>query len=127
MLVEIIKELTATSNDDHIMSGGVLGWEKRVEVQRVQAAVLDTLTELKQFDKVKIAKRPKEDNARAPVIWTLQQQPCQYCGGVHILRQCPAYGKTCVGCGKAGHFRKVCHSRRERVVNEIEVEMSPRQ
>ena len=72
MLEEIIKELTVTSNHDHIMSGSVPAWAKGVEVQRVQAAVLDTLTELRQFDKVKIAKRPKEDNATAPVIWTLQ-------------------------------------------------------
>ena len=43
MLEEITKELTATKNDDHIMSGGVLAWAKRVEAQRVQAAVLNTL------------------------------------------------------------------------------------
>ena len=72
MLEEIIKELTATSNDVHITSGGVQVWAKRVEGQRVQASVLDTLTESRQFNKVKISKRPKEDNARAPVGWTLQ-------------------------------------------------------
>ena len=72
MLEEIIKELTVTSNDDHITSGGVLAWAKRVDTQRVQAAVLDTLTELRQFNKVKISKRPKEDNARALGGWTLQ-------------------------------------------------------
>ena len=33
MLEEIIKELTVTSNDDHITSRGVLAWAKRVEVQ----------------------------------------------------------------------------------------------
>ena len=67
MLEEIIKELTMTGKEDHITSGGVLAWAKRVEVKRVQAAVLDTLTESRQFDKVNIYKRPKEDNARAPV------------------------------------------------------------
>ena len=77
MLEEIIKELTVTSNDDHIMNRGVLAWAKRVEAQRVQAAVLDTLTESRQFDKVKISKRPKEDNARAPLNWRLQRQLCQ--------------------------------------------------
>ena len=41
-----------------------------------------------------------------------------------MLRQCVAYGKTCAGCGKTRHFKKVCHHRRERAVNEIEVEMS---
>ena len=47
MLEEIIKELTATKNNDHITSGGILAWAKRVEVQRAQAAVLITLTESK--------------------------------------------------------------------------------
>ena len=54
MLEEIIKGLTATGNDDHITSGGVLAWAKRVEVQMAQAAVLNTLMESGQFDKVKI-------------------------------------------------------------------------
>ena len=45
MLEEIIKELTATNNDDHITSGGVLAWAKRVEVQKAEVAVLNTLTE----------------------------------------------------------------------------------
>ena len=53
---------------------------------------------------------------------TGQQNPCRYCGGIHAPRQCPAYGKTCVGCGKMGHFKKVCQSRRERAMNELEVE-----
>ena len=51
MLEEIIKELTATNNDDHLTSGGVLAWVKRVETQRAQAAVLNTPTESRQFDK----------------------------------------------------------------------------
>ena len=59
MLEEIIKKLTATSNNDHITSGGVLAWAKRVEVQRVQAAVLDMLTGSRQFNKVKISKKAK--------------------------------------------------------------------
>ena len=81
----------------------------------MQAAVLNTITDLRQF---------KEDTARALVGQTLQWQRYQYCGGVHPLRQCPAYGKTCAGCGKLGHFKKVCHSRRSRVVNKIELETS---
>ena len=61
-----------TSNVDHIMSGGVFAWVKRDGAQRAQAAVLDTLTKSRQFNKVKVAKRPKEDNARVPVIWMSQ-------------------------------------------------------
>ena len=44
--------------------------------------------------------------------------------GVHQLRQCPAYRKTCVECRKVGHFRKVCHSRRSRMVNDMGQEAS---
>ena len=62
MLEEIIKELTAPNNDDQITSEGVLAWAKRVEGQRVQATILSTITELRQFDKVKIVKKVKEDN-----------------------------------------------------------------
>ena len=87
MLEEIIKELTVTNNDDHTTSGGVQAWAKRVEVQRAQAAVLNTLTEVRQFNKIKVSKRAKEDITRATVGWTLQWQPCQYCGRVHPLRQ----------------------------------------
>ena len=57
MLDEIIKEVTATKNDDHKTSGGVLAWAKRVEAQRAQAAVLNTLTKSRQFDKIKISKK----------------------------------------------------------------------
>ena len=122
ILEEIIKKITATSNDDHITSGGVLAWVTRVETQRMQAVVLNTLTESKQLDKIKVSKRAKEDTNRDLVGQMLQWQPCQYCGGVHPPRQYPAYGKMCAGCGQMAHFKKVCHSRRSRVVNEIEVE-----
>ena len=56
MLREIIKELKATKNDDLITSGGVLAWVKRVEAQRAQATVLNTLTKSRQFDKINISK-----------------------------------------------------------------------
>ena len=39
-----------------------------------------------------------------------------------MLRQCPAYGKKCMGCGKTGHFKKVSQSRRDRAKKKMEVE-----
>ena len=59
MLEEIIKEQMATNNDDHITSRGVLAWAKQIEVRRAQAAVLNTLTESRQFDKVRVSKKTK--------------------------------------------------------------------
>ena len=73
MLKEIIEELTTAKDDEHITSGGMLAWPKRVEVQRAQATVLNTITESRQFDKVIIAKKPKEGNIRGPLDLTLQQ------------------------------------------------------
>ena len=121
MLEEIIKELTATNNDDHITIGGMLAWAKRVEAQRAQVAVLDSLTESKQFDKIKVSDKARDNKARAPVNWATQQQLCSYSGGVHQLRQC---AERHVKCRKVGHFRKFCHSRRSRVVNDMEQEVS---
>ena len=67
MLEEIIKELTDTKNEDHITSGGVLAWAKRVEAQRAQGAVLNTLMESRQFDKIKLSKKVKESRVRTPM------------------------------------------------------------
>ena len=39
-------------------------------------------------------------------------------------QQCPEYGKTCARCRKIGHFRKVCRSKRDCTVHEVEVEMA---
>ena len=60
MLDEIIRELTATNNDEQVTSEGVLIWAKRIEMQRAQATLLNTITESCQFDKVKGAKQTKE-------------------------------------------------------------------
>ena len=48
MLGEIIKELTATRGNYHITSGNALAWAKRVEAQRAQAAVMNSITEPKR-------------------------------------------------------------------------------
>ena len=122
MLDEIIRELTATNNDEQVTSEGMLICVKGIEAQRAQATVLNTITESCQFDKVKVAQQTKEDNIRCTTGMTGQQNPCRYCGGIQALRQCPVYGKICMGCGKMGHFKKVCQSRRERAINELEVE-----
>nr|XP_039255361.1 uncharacterized protein K02A2.6-like [Styela clava] len=38
---------------------------------------------------------------------------CKYCGGSHVARACPAFGKKCRFCNKIGHFEKVCRTKRE--------------
>ena len=60
MLDEIIRELTAITNDKHVTSEGVLAWAKRTEAQRVQATILNDITDSCQFDKIKMAQKPKD-------------------------------------------------------------------
>ena len=55
MLDEIIRELTTNTNSEQMTSKDVLVWAKRVEAQRVQASILNDITETKTFDKVKNA------------------------------------------------------------------------
>ena len=72
MLEKIIKELTATNDDEQITSEGMLAWTKRVEAQRAQATVLSTIIVWRLFNKVKIIKKAKEDNTRHPPGLTAQ-------------------------------------------------------
>ena len=51
-------------------------------------------------------------------------QLCRYCGSIPALRQCLAYGKMCASCGKLGHFKKVCQSRKDHAAHEVEVDVS---
>ena len=122
MLDEIIRELTTKNSDQQVTSEGVLTWAKRIKAQRAQAAVLNDITELHQFDKIKIAQKPKESQLVQTTNMTGQRCPCRYCSEIHTPRQCPAYGKTCASCGKMGHFRKVCQSWRDQAVHKLEVE-----
>ena len=56
MLGEILKELMASRSNDHITSGNVLTWAKRVEAQRAQADAMNSITEQKEFDKIKVSR-----------------------------------------------------------------------
>ena len=94
-------------------------------MQRAQASILNDITETKTFDKIKNAPKGKNTWVREPNTATHQRRPCRYCEGGHAPRQCPAYDKMCTACSKTGHFRKVCSSKRNCVVHEVEIEMGP--
>ena len=119
MLTEIIRELTKAKESAYITSEQVLGWAKRVEAQRANYAIMDSLTETKVFDKIKNGKRSNGRNmqtcAKAPT-----KKSCCYCSSSHPPRQCLAYGKKCADCGKVNHFREVCRSRRNTAVHNKE-------
>ena len=56
MLDEAIRELTTKGSNDQTTSEDVLIWAKRVEAQRMQAAILSDITDSQRFDQVKVAK-----------------------------------------------------------------------
>ena len=65
MLGEIIQELTKiTKMKKKITSENVLSWAKRVEVQRAQSAIMNSLTEAKEFDKLEVIKNMQKDSHR---------------------------------------------------------------
>ena len=117
MLDELIRELTTKNINEQMTSEDMLIWTKRVEAQRVQAAILSDITESQKFDKVKVAK--KQAMHPASPNWL-----CRYCGSSQALRHCLAYGKPCASCGKIGHFKKVCQSRKDHAVHEVGGEMA---
>ena len=81
MLDEVIRELTAKSNNEQTTSEDVSVWAKRIEAQWAHAAILSDITELQKFDKVKMVQKTK---ARWDIEATHQahhKQPCTYCGG----------------------------------------------
>ena len=52
ILAEILRELTKSDENMIILSEHALTWAKRVEVQRSQAVVINSLHELKSFDAI---------------------------------------------------------------------------
>ena len=123
MLGDIIKELTKICGNEEITSKNVLSWAKRVEVQRAQSAIVNSLTEVKEFDKLKVVRSAHGDSHKRYMQTKIPtKQTCKYCGSSHSLRQCPAYGKKCTYCSKIGHFRAVCRSSRAQSVNKMEQE-----
>ena len=52
MLAEIISELTKAEENANVTSEQVFTWAERYEPQRDQSAVINSLSEMKEFDKI---------------------------------------------------------------------------
>ena len=61
MLGEIIRELAKVKVNNTINSETVLAWAKRVEMQRVHTTVISSITETKEFGRIKVSKRSHKD------------------------------------------------------------------
>ena len=64
MLGEIIWELAKIHENTEITSEIVLSWVKKVEAQRAQSTIMNSLNEVKEFDKLKIVKNTNKDSTR---------------------------------------------------------------
>ena len=80
MLDKIIRELTSRTGNVLMTSEDELVWAKRVEAQRVQAVVLNDLTEIRAFNKIKKETEPKSTRGREAQVATHKRWPCRYCG-----------------------------------------------
>ena len=65
---------------------------KRVEKQRSQSTVINSLSETKEFDKINTVRGEMWQTARKPCTPTKipVKQNCSYFGSSHLPRQCPA-------------------------------------
>ena len=99
----------------------MLSWAERFEAQRIQSTIMTSITEAKEFDKLKIVKNIYKDHTRRSTQTKMPaKHTCRYCGSNHPPRQCQAYGERCTEFSKIGHFRVVCIIGTARSVNEVE-------
>ena len=66
MLAEIKSELSKTEENANVIREQVLTWTKRVEAQRAQSAVIDSLSEIEEFDKIQTVTDEQKQNGRKP-------------------------------------------------------------
>ncbi|KAJ1158342.1 hypothetical protein NDU88_011033 [Pleurodeles waltl] len=65
----------------------------------------------------------RKSNKKSGSNSSSNKMTCYRCGSsTHLAssRECPAIGKTCKGCGKVGHFLKVCKSSHVKKVFKVE-------
>lgn len=53
-------------------------------------------------------KKPDSSEQSREATETKMINKCRGCGGKHMPKQCPAFGKTCHNCNKKNHFARAC-------------------
>ena len=85
-----------------------------MEAQFSQKAMLESLKETKDFDRIKTSKwrsdQMQSRNKNSMKSTRQNARKFRYCGSLSMLRHCPAWGETCSNCGKGNHFKSVYRS-----------------
>ena len=123
MLAEIMRELIKSDINMPISSAQILVWTKGIEAQRAQVEVINSLSEIKNFDVIwwKYDTR-KNDIKPATPVKTPTRKSCNYYNPSHNLRWCLANGKKCERCYKMNHLKDVCRSSKSSAVHNMEKE-----
>ena len=103
--------------------------KKSIESLRISEATSEQLKKIQKegaqepvnFVKKEVSKRmPVQKQPEGPRtgstgrgMQSKEGRQCRYCGGLHARdkNKCPAFGKTCIKCGKSNHFQTVCLQR----------------
>ena len=124
MLDIIIRESTSRNGNVQTTSEDVLAWAKRVKAQRAQASVLNDITETKAFDKVNKERGSKYLGKRSTCCNTTKMA-MQILWGKSCTKAMPGIWENVCSMQQDKHFRKVCRSKRNHTVHEVEIDMEP--
>lgn len=135
------RELAAKAADDNIPLGELIpiaaqkeqreaseAKQKVSEPCQTKSTVQTEFAAVAEYKKIQGFKRPAPRDSKEPQS---KSRSCRYCGGrPHTSKKrCPAYNKTCRGCGKPNHFEKVCEAKKAdpkvNVLNSGDAETEP--
>ena len=60
----------------------------------------------------------QEDRSINAIRRKQEREFCNNCGKQHPRNKCPAYGTSCLKCGKANHWQSVCRSGKRKQLNQ---------
>ena len=85
-----------------------------IDICRANEKTIMQMKEISQED-VQLIRRKEKPRKNFPLKQRQELAPkvdCKYCGRQHSQKReaCPAWGKTCINCGKRNHFKVKCEA-----------------
>ena len=76
--------------------------------QRPQKTMLEASKEIKDFDTVNRKDQQSNSSSNNKRNRKVLQNNSRYWSTMNKLGRCPAFSKSCAGCGRANHCKQVC-------------------